>query len=142
MTYTAVNPHVCCNWPSLEDALSQGDDELECLHEGTHALSCHADQGKVGIYRAQIVQSMSNAGDDILACLRLAPTCNVDVAAFALPEFDEGIQTPIFLQEKIKGSIILTLTNFEFVDLRILSTVKIRSKLFFFCSCCEQGAQA
>ena len=99
----------------VQRLIPKGDDELECLHEGTHALSCHADQGKVRIYLAQIVQSMCNAGDDILPCLRLAPTCNVDVAAFAVPEFDEGSQTLDFNKFRICGFAYLV--NCETVPL-------------------------
>ncbi len=46
--------------------IPQGDDEVECLDEGRRALSCHADQGKVNIYRVKMVQSMCEAGDDNL----------------------------------------------------------------------------
>ena len=35
--------------------ITEGDDEVEFLHEGRHAASCHVDQGKVSTYRAQIV---------------------------------------------------------------------------------------
>ena len=114
----------------LQHLISKGDDELECLHEGTHALSCHADQGKVRFYRAQIVQSMCNAGDNILPFLRLAPTCNVDVAAFAVPEFDEGSQTLDF--NKFRICVFAYLVNCE----------DQKQAIFIFCSCCEQGAQA
>ena len=55
----------------LHRLIPEGDDEVECLDEGRRALSCHADQGKVHTYRVKIVQSMCEAGDDILPCLDL-----------------------------------------------------------------------
>jgi len=88
--------------------IPQGDDEVECLDEGRRALSCHADQGKVNIYRVKMVQSMCEAGDDILPCLRLALTCNKDVAAFAVPDFDEGSETLDFSKFRICGIAYLT----------------------------------
>ena len=72
--------------------IPEGDDEAEreCLDGGRRSLSCHAEQGKVHTDRVKIVEHMCQAGDDILPCLRLAPTCNIEVAAFAVPDFDAG----------------------------------------------------
>ena len=114
-----------------EHSLIPGDDEAEreCLDGGRRALSCHADQGKVNIYRVKMVQSMCEAGDDILPCLRLAPTCNKDVAAFAVPDFDAGSQTLDFNKFRICG--IAYLTNSQ-----------AQKQAIAFCSCREQGAQA
>ena len=92
-------------------------------------MSCHADQGKGHTYRVKIVESMCEAGDDILPCLRLAPTCNIDVAAFAVPDFDAGSQTLDFNKFRICG--IAYLTNSQ-----------AQKQAIAFCSCREQGAQA
>ena len=111
--------------------IPEGDDEAEreCLDGGRRSLSCHADQGKGHTYRVKIVESMCEAGDDILPCLRLAPTCNIDVAAFAVPDFDAGSQTLDFNKFRICG--IAYLTNSQ-----------AQKQAIAFCSCREQGAQA
>jgi hypothetical protein len=83
-------------------SITEGD-EVEFQHEESHAASCHVDHGNVSRYRAQIVQSICEEGDDILPCLRSAATCSVDVAAFAVPEFHAGSQTLDFSKFRICG---------------------------------------
>ena len=120
--------------------IPEGDDEAEregldggrrslCLDGGRRSLSCHPEQGKVHTYCVKIVESMCQPGDDILPCLRLAPTCNIDVAAFAVPDFDAGSQTLDFNKFRICG--IAYLTNSQ-----------AQKQAIAFCSCREQGAQA
>ena len=111
--------------------IPEGDDEAEreCLDGGRRSLSCHADQGKGHTYRVKIVESMCEAGDDILPCLRLAPTCNIDVAAFAVPDFEAGSQT-------------LDWNKFRICGIAYLTNCQDQKQAIAFCSCCEQGAQA
>ena len=115
----------------FDSLIPEGDDEAEreCLDGGRRSLSCHPEQGKVHTYCVKIVESMCQPGDDILPCLRLAPTCNIDVAAFAVPDFDAGSQTLDFNRFRICG--IAHLTNCQ-----------AQKQAIAFCSCCEQGAQA
>ena len=109
-------------------SITEGD-EVEFQHEGSHAASCHVHHGNVSRYRAQIVQSMCEEGDDILPCLRAAATCSVDVAAFAVPEFHKGSQT-------------LDFSKFRICGFAHLANSEGQQKAICFCSCCEQGAQA
>ena len=92
-------------------------------------MSCHADQGKVHTYRVKIVEHMCQAGDDILPCLRLAPTCNIEVAAFAVPDFEAGSQT-------------LDWNKFRICGIAYLTNCQDQKQAIAFCSCCEQGSQA
>ena len=94
----------------FDSLIPEGDDEAEreCLDGGRRSLSCHPEQGKVHTYCVKIVESMCQPGDDILPCLRLAPTCNIDVAAFAVPDFDAGSQTLDFNRFRICGIAHLT----------------------------------